>query len=566
VLGKSDGIPKTPEWQETETGVPASDVRALAREWGTKKTYLGAGAWGNGHGGACRNATGIQWARTMVCLIAMQGLGKPGVNMGNMQWGTPQDFQFYFPGYADGGMSGDIHHTGMGVQLYQRMPQLLSINTNTQIIPRMQLPEAIMEQKAEGYLWQGTSIEAQFTKITYPKPGFSPVHMLYKYGGSLVASMPSANRYVRMFRHPNLEFMVGQNIWMEGDTKFADIILPACTNFERHDISEWAGLGGYAHHGEMQLNHRVIVFQHKCIEPLGESKTDIEIFRQICERLDLGAYFCEGVGELGWVKRQFDGSDLPKHISWKEFIRRGYFVVPAEKEKLRAPVSWNWFYEGRKKDVPEPMPLPADYSGKYREGLQTQSGKIEFDCESLKRFDPDSAERPTIVKYQRPDESPHAEGFEDFPLQLISPHPRFSFHTQGDGKDSFLNDIPDHRVRVDGYYYWVARMNPLDAEARGIREHDLIRLHNERGAVICAAKLTHRVSRGVVHSYASSAVYDPIGDPGNSADRGGCVNLLSSPKSQIKKAHSMSASCCQIEVEKWSVGEISLPVPQEKVA
>jgi trimethylamine-N-oxide reductase (cytochrome c) len=566
VLGKTDGVPKSPEWQETETGVPASDVRALAREWGTKKTYLGAGAWGNGHGGACRNATGIQWARTMVCLIAMQGLGKPGVNMGNMQWGTPHDFQFYFPGYADGGMSGDIHHTSMGVQLYQRMPQLPSINTNTQIIPRMQLPEAIINGEAEGYLWNGSSIEAQFTKITYPRPGFSPVHMLYKYGGSLVGTMPSANRYIEMFRSPNLEFVVNQNIWMEGDTQFADIILPACTNFERHDISEWAGLGGYAHHGEMQLNHRVITFQHKCIEPLGESKSDFEIFRLICERLDLGAYFCEGVGELGWVKRQFDASDLPKHISWKEFIRRGYFVVPAEKEELRAPLSWNWFYEGRKKDVPEPMPLPSDYSEGYRHGLQTQSGKIEFDCESLKRFDPNSEDRPSIVKYQRAEESPNAVGFEDFPLQLISPHPRFSFHTQGDGKDSFLNDIPDHRVLVEGYYYLVARMNPEDAKERGIRDNELVRLHNERGAVICAAKLTNRLSRGVVHAYGSSAVYDPVGEPGRSADRGGCVNLLSSPKSQIKKAHSMGASCCQINVDRWSEGEMSLPEQQERVA
>ena len=75
----------------------------------------------------------------MVCLIAMQGLGKPGVNMGNLQWGTPQDFNFYFPGYADGGMSGDLRKTSMSVALYQRMPQLPSINTNTQVIPRMQL-------------------------------------------------------------------------------------------------------------------------------------------------------------------------------------------------------------------------------------------------------------------------------------------------------------------------------------------------------------------------------------------------------------------------------------------
>ena len=90
-------LPKTPEWQEKETGVPAKDVRALAREWGKKRVYLAPGGWGNGHGGACRNQTGIQWARVMVCLIAMQGLGKPGINMGNLQWGTPDRLQFLFP-------------------------------------------------------------------------------------------------------------------------------------------------------------------------------------------------------------------------------------------------------------------------------------------------------------------------------------------------------------------------------------------------------------------------------------------------------------------------------------
>ena len=88
-----------------------------------------------------------------------------------------------------------------------------------------------------------------------------------------------------MFQSPNLEFIVSQAIWLEGDTKFADIILPACTNFERVDISEWAGLGGYGHHGQQQLNHRVIIFQAPAIEPLGESKSDFWIFNEICKRL-----------------------------------------------------------------------------------------------------------------------------------------------------------------------------------------------------------------------------------------------------------------------------------------
>ena len=39
VLGKDDGIPKTPEWQAIETGITAKELRALARAWGNKKVY-----------------------------------------------------------------------------------------------------------------------------------------------------------------------------------------------------------------------------------------------------------------------------------------------------------------------------------------------------------------------------------------------------------------------------------------------------------------------------------------------------------------------------------------------
>ena len=156
--------------------------------------------------------------------------------------------------------------------------------------------------------------------------------MLFKYGGSMIATMNNTNRHVKMFQSDNLEFVVSQAIWFEGEAKFADLILPACTNFERVDISEWAGLGGYGHHGQQQLNHRVIIFQAPAIEPLGELKTDFWIFTEISKRLGLANYFNEGCNEIDWVKRHFDASDLPKEISWKEFIKRGYYVVPAEKE------------------------------------------------------------------------------------------------------------------------------------------------------------------------------------------------------------------------------------------
>ena len=550
LVGDEDGVAKTPEWQEAETGVPARDVRALAREWGAKRVYLAPGGWGNGHGGACRNQTGIQWARVMVCLIAMQGLGKPGVNMGNLQWGCPLDFNFYFPGYADGGMSGDLENTAMPVELYQRMPQLPTMNSSFQKIPRIFMPEAILEGKAVGYPWVGKSIEHQFGKIVYPAPGHAPVKRLHKYGGSMLATMNNTNRHVKMYQSANLEFVVNQSIWFEGEAKFADVLLPACTNFERTDISEWAGLGGYGHHGQQQLNHRVFVFQAPSIPPMGESKSDYWIFNEILKRLGLSNYFSEGCNEIDWVKRLFDASDLPKKISWKKFLKRGYYVLPAEKEEFRAPVSFRWFWEGRKKDVPEPHPLPSDYTEEYLKGLQTQSGKIEFECNSLKRFhDP---ERPPIVKYEPSWEGAHSgEMFETYPLQMLTPHSKYSFHTQGDGKDSFLLNIEDHRVNVDGYYYWIMRLNVDDAKARGIGKHDLVKVFNDRGAVICAALPTTRLPPGVCHGYESSAIYDPMGEPGKSVDRGGTLNLLTPHRTQTKSTHSLAGANALVEVEPW---------------
>ena len=552
LTGVEDGIPKTPEWQQAETGVPAREVRALARLWGKKRTYLAAGGWGTGFGGACRGPTGHQWARAMVCLAAMQGLGRPGVNFGNLQWGTPIDTSFYFPGYGEGGLSGDLNNTASSISLYQRMPHLPSMNTPVQQIPRLSLPEAILEGHAEGYPRDGRSIEGQFVPIRYPTPGHSPVRLFYRYGGSNFATMPESGRYVGMYQSPNLEFVVNQSIWFEGEAKYADVILPACTNFERWDISEWSGVSGFAHHAQIQLNHRVVTLQHKCIEPLGESKSDYQIFLELAQRMGLGAYFSEGMSEIDWVQRMFEASDLPRRIAWKKFMRKGYYVVPAPSEHLRPPVAYRWFNEGRKKDLPEPHPLPSEYKGGYLDGLQTPSGKFEFECTTLRRYAPDDQERPPILKYVRSHQGIETERAADYPLQLVSPHPRFSFHTQGDGKESFVNDIKEHRALIDGRYYWILRINPVDAQARGIPENTLVRVFNEQGVVLCAARLTHCVRPGVVYGCEGSARYEPVGEPGRSMDVGGTLNLLTPKRSQFARSHSLGNSNCLVEIGPWS--------------
>ena len=552
LLGLDDGVPKTPEWQESETGVPARVVRALARQWARKKTYLGAGVQGSGFGGAARGSNGAQWARCMVQMMAMQGLGKPGVNMGNLQAGTPVDHEFYFPGYADGGISGELQWNGNAVNNYQRMPHVITVNPVRQLVPKQQLPEAIVNGQATGYLWDGMATEIQFAPFHYPMPGYPRIHMIYKYGGSFFSTLSDSGRMERAYRHESIECVVNQSIWMEGEAQFADVILPACTQFERYDIGEWGAGGGYLQHGFNGLNHRVIALQHKCIEPLGESKSDYEIFSLILQRLGLGAMFTEGCSELDWVKRVFNGSDVAKRMSWKDFCRKGYYVVPPEAPGLAPAVNFRWFAEDRMKDIAEPQPLPSQWAGPFGQGLQTPTGKIEFIPETLKRCDPHNPERPVINRYMPSWEGPRASALsERFPLQMIATHSRYSFHTNVDGKNSFTNDIEDHRWRMDGHAYWIVRLNTADAEARGIRHHDLVKVFNDRGAVLCAADVSPLVAAGVVKSFEASAEYIPVEHDGQLIDIGGCMNLLTPSRPQIQGTSSMSPNSCLVQVDRW---------------
>lgn len=558
LLGVSDGVAKTPEWQEGETGVPAHIARTLARTWAAKKTYLSAGGPGFGVGGACRGATGGQWARSMVLMLAMQGWGKPGVNFGNLQGFTPLDFSFYFPGYADGGISGELQWTASAVNNYVRMPHVLTMNPVKQMIPRQRFPEAIIEGKCEGYLWDGTSSESQFAPYRYPMQGFSPVHMLYRYGGSSFGTVANSNRFIEAYRHPSMEFVVNQSIWFEGEAQFADVILPACTALERWDIGEWANCGGYVFDAQGQLNHRMILMQHKCIEPLGESKSDYQIFLDILQRLGLGALYSEGCSELDWCRRQFDSSDMPGRMSWREFLKKGYYVVPPLPEGERHSPYMRWFAEDRHKDAPEPLPMPSQYAQKFGKGLQTPSGKIEFVAQTLARNDPDNPERPPLNRYIPAWEGPaHVDQLARHPLQMVATHPRYSFHTYGDGKDSVINDISEHRIRVDGHDYWVMRLNPSDAAARGINQHDLIRVFNDRGAVLCAADIVPMVRPGIVKAYESCAEFQLLKTERGLVDRGGCLNVLTSSRPQVRGTDASAPNSCLVQIERWAESAIT---------
>ena len=545
ILGQEDGIARTPEWAAAICDIPAHTITALARKWAAKKTMLGTGSM-YGTAGACRQAYATEWARLMVYLISMQGMGKPGVNIwAGAAMGAPMDYDFFMPGYSDKGWDAFA-----SVAEHSTFP---GRNSVTQKVYRLLLPEAILdghiEWRGEGFCAQ--SIEQQLKLHTYPEPGpgGAEIKMIHRHGGSFISTMTDTNRWVKMYQSPKLEFVVMQDCHWQSETKFGDVILPASTNFEHADISEWANPGGYGN-GNYGTNHRVMIYQHKCIEPLWESKPDWDIYCLLAERLGILEEYAEGNTEEDWIRKVFDISDLPKHVTYEEFKKKGYFVVPTP-EDYKPTISNRWYYEGRPIDTPDRFnPLKGTDKAHL---LATPSGKMEFVSQTLMDFDPNDEERPPLARYIPSWEGYDTKGVvEKYPLQMITPHVKFSYHTQHDNKTFWLDDIKQHRIKKDGYSWWPVRISPTDAEARGIKDGDIVMVHNDRARVLGIALVTERCRPGLVHSYQAGAKYDPL-VPGlaGSIDKGGCMNLLSSGRMVSKNAPGEAQNSCLVEVCKW---------------
>ena len=541
ILGNSDGIVKTPEWAEEKCGIEARRIRGLARMWAKCRTSLNGGARG-GEGSACRASEGTEWARMMVLLQAMQGLGKPGVSIWGTGMGAPADYT-WFPAYAE--PEGQMGKTS--IAKYKHTPQS---NPTKQALYRLTYPDAVVdgEGKFDSTGFCGNSLEQQFVQNSYPIEG--EVKMLYRYGGSFMGTMTETNRWVKMYRSDKFEMVVNQDCWFGSEARFADIILPACTNLERDDIGEWAACGGYTTNSHCGTNWRILVREMKCIEPVGESKSDYEILTLLAEKLGMEELFTEGKSEIDWCKAFFDHSDVAKkgYVTWEALNEKGYFIIPAP-DNYEAKPGMRWFYEERSCDTPDMGSPMRGTENDHR--LGTDSGKIEFESQSLQRLAFPDDERKPVPRWAPSWEGKESELYSKYPLQIISPHPRFSFHTHYDNHAQWLNEIPGHRININGYAYWPVRINPADALARGIKHGEIVELYNDRGSVLGASVVTDRVPKGVIHSYGCSAKYDPVDDSLNATDRAGCVNILTSKRFISKRAPGMAPNSCLCEVRVW---------------
>jgi anaerobic dimethyl sulfoxide reductase subunit A len=449
ILGRRDGTPKTPRWAEAITAVPAETIARLAREYATRKP----GVLYQGYG-MQRRAYGEQVVRAGCVLAALTGnVGIPGGWAGGLALQAPDGGPFWlvFP---------------------------MGENPVKALIPSFLWSEAVLRGKGMGPEDGVRGVERLDTDIKLIWAVAS---------NALINQHANINRTARILQDEKLvEFVVVQDNFLTPTGRFADIVLPACTQFE-----SWGVEDGWKYGDE-------VILMPKIVDPLPETKSDFRICAEVAERLGLSPAYTEGRDERGWTEWALD------------YYRATRFPgLPTLDQMLESNMG------AYSQPVTEPAVAFADFRRDPKKyPLPTASGKIEIFSKKL--FDLNRPEEiPAVPKYIQEWESPFGDEARKFPLQLIGHHYLSRVHSTMENVD-WLEEAFPQRLFI----------NPLDAGPRGIRNGDLVKVFNDRGTTVVPCRLTQRLLPGVA-ALPQGAWWRPD-DKG--VDRRGSINVLTSER------------------------------------
>ncbi|MFC1995958.1 molybdopterin dinucleotide binding domain-containing protein, partial [Chloroflexota bacterium] len=221
----------------------------------------------------------------------------------------------------------------------------------------------------------------------------------------------------------------------------------------------------------------------KVIDPLYESKSPLDICRELADRLGFPDYITKADEE--WVREMVKETDIPDYDTFK---KKAIYRI----------------------SLPEPrVVFKKQIDDLEKNPFHTPSGKIEIYSQKL--ADMNNPEIPPIAKYIPAWESRNDPRAQKYPLQLITTHFKRRTHTQFE-KVPWLMELQPQEMLI----------NSIDARARGISDGDEVRVFNDRGEMIIPAKVTERIMPGVV-DIPQGAWYNP---DEQGVDRGGCANML----------------------------------------
>lgn len=370
LLGENDGIPKTPEWGETITGIPADTIRELAIRYATTKPAAIIQGYG-----AQRNAYGEQSARGVILLTCLTG--NVGISGGS----------------AAG--SGDC---------------------STHKLPKFPVPDNPYNRELPVFLWtdaidHGKEMN-EYDGIRTCDQGIfddpkdialdSNIKMIFNLASNtLINQHGDINRTAKLLKDTSkCEFIVCSDLFMTASAKFADLLLPGISMFEEENITKpWKFT-------------EFLGFNNKAIEPLYECKTEYEWIRELAKGIGLEEEFTEGRDYSQWMSYIYEDlrTSEPELPEYDEFREKGIYKF----EEGHYPISFE-------KEVKDPKHYP----------FPTPSGKIELFSTKLWK-NPMKDFMPPIPRYVAPPEGPQDPLTKRFPLQLSGWHSKCRTHTVHD--------------------------------------------------------------------------------------------------------------------------------------
>jgi anaerobic dimethyl sulfoxide reductase subunit A len=469
ILGRTDGIEKTPEWAEVKCAVPAETIRALARLVAEVKP-----SWLWSHWGVSRKSRGEQTVRSFAALQAMLGY-----------WGTPG--------------AGPVFHTGP----HRPIPWKISWGPEGEYhVPKMYRSHywaqavLLLDQVGSGEL----ASEDYMRMVGYRADpallrDFQP-KMLFWGGGSkphasdhLVTACEASNVQVQAMER--MEFIVTMHSRMTSSTMYADLILPAQDwMWEEKNIRQ-SEYGGF----------ECINYCPGVVDPPGEVRPWAWVYTKLAEQLgvDPRRFFKYYTTDENWDR------------DWERYLRDSYHqIVLYYKEQGIDVASWEAFTRGEFINCDELDDQPfSGWHAQMREGkpFSTESGRIEL----YSSYIADEANRgkgehidfagrlydnlpsdwgdltpsPSYQTYFRGMDSPLTE---TYPLMLLSPHGRYRVHYLFWDHPWLKDHVYTHRV-------WISA---TDARSRGIKDGDLVQVNNDRGRLVMPAYVTCRVMPGLI--------------------------------------------------------------------
>ena len=404
LLGTRDGVPKSPAWAEAITAVPRATIARIAREYATRKP----GVLYQGYG-MQRRAFGEQVVRAGCALAAITGnVGVPGGWAGGMGFQAP-----------DGGALWNVFPAGE--------------NPVKASIPTFLWTEAVLRGKDMGPADGVRGADRLDANIKFIWAVASNV---------LINQHANINRSAKILADERMvECIVVQDNFLTPSGRFADLLLPACTQMEA-----WGVEDGWKYGDEVLLMPKVVA-------PPGEARSDYAICAGVAERLGVGPAYTEGRSEREWVDWALGGFRTARFprlpaLAELEAQNTGVYSVPVSRPAVA-------FAEFRR----DPAKFP----------LQTPSGRIEIFSSRLHAMNR-PAEIPAVPRYIAEWEAPSSAAARSAPLQLVGHHSLARVHSTMSGVD-WLEEAFPQRLFI----------NPIDAESRGLRSGDEVRVFNARG-------------------------------------------------------------------------------------